>query len=628
MEIKALAAALVVAASASHAAADRVSSGPLGLRGPDLIVLGKDTAISVELKALVTPVRLVSNTGSISSLTRQGDALRATFTPPAERFPQLVLIAAVDDAGAIVDWIAIPMSGRAAVRVDTAPRARVVVRVQGTEFGPVEASARGIAEVPIVVPPGVTQVTTIATTASGAVREKLAPLGARAYGKTLAVCSQRGERVSVLATTAAGTASERAPQLTASSGALGIPAAVGAGVFTATFAPNSPADELATITSVIDGESLAAASCELRIAAEAPTGIEVTPDRSEFVAGSGAMKLTIALRYPGARRPLPIDQIEITAHVGTARATRSSTGAWTATWLLPDRFAARTKARAQLRVRLRGGLSVESEFVVPLVAADPAAIEIMVPGPLRANGESTAVVGARVVDRWGNLVGARPLTATSRGQMTAFVATTGDAQARYTAPHMRTASDDVIEIREPQSGIVGRATLRLVPLPRRLQLSARAGYVSNLGTISAPLVTVTAGARLPVLDEALVADVLTGGYTATIESSAMSEAVSLRLTTIPVLARVAYHAARGRFDVWGGAGAGVAIARSRVTSASAGISNATTTAPAATVFAGAARRTGPGWILIEGAYLHATIDGAIAGRVGGVVATAGFALDL
>jgi len=624
--MKALATALVLAAAASPAAADRTATGPLRLRAPDLIVLGQDAAITVELRPTAAPLRLVSNTGVISQPTRSGEVLRATFTPPAERFPQLALIAAVDETGTIVHWIAIPMSGRAAVRVDTAPHAHVIVRVEGTEFGPVEATARGIAEVPIIVPPGVTQVTTIATTRSGAVREKLAPLGARPYGKTLVVCAPRDEHVNVLATTAAGTASDRPPQLTASTGTLAAPSSRGAGVFTATWTPSDPAGEHTTVTSSIAGETIAAANCDLRIAGEAPTHVVVTPERTTFVAGSGVVSAAIAFRYPGARRPLEIKTIAIDADVGSARATRSVAGTWSATWTLPDRFSGRREARAQVRATTADDSVVSGEIVIPLAAAEPASIETIAPGPLRANGESTAIVTARVVDRWGNLVGPRPLTARSRGELTPFVATADGARARYTAPHARSSGDDVIEIRDAESGVTGRARLRLVPLPRRMQLSARAGYVSNLGSVSAPLVSLTAGARLPVLDEALVADVLVAGYTTTIESEAMSETVSARLTTLPVLGRIAYHAARGRFDLWGGAGAGVALARTRVTSASAGVTSATTMAPAATMFAGVSRRTGPGSILVEAGYLHATIDRAVAGRIGGITASAGYTL--
>ena len=50
---------------------------------------------------------------------------------------------------------------------------------------------------------------------------------------------------------------------------------------------------------------------------------------------------------------------------------------------------------------------------------------------------------------------------------------------------------------------------------------------------------------------------------------------------------------------------------------------------AATGYVGGATRTGPGWIVVEAAYLHATLaDGPIAGRIGGLIATAGFALEL
>ena len=108
--------------------------------------------------------------------------------------------------------------------------------------------------------------------------------------------------------------------------------------------------------------------------------------------------------------------------------------------------------------------------------------------------------------------------------------------------------------------------------------------------------------------------------------------MSGRITAVPVLARVAYRTPLGRsgIDVWAGAGVGVAFASTQLSSASAGMEAQSATRFAATGFAGGALRAGPGWIVVEGAYLHATLpdNGPIAGRLGGVIATAGFALEI
>lgn len=616
---------LLVAATAP-VLADRTSSGVLDIRGPDQIVLGSDTTVTLRLRASATKIVLVANVGAISPPARDGNELRATFTPPTERFPQLALIAAIDETGALVDWLAIPMAGRAVMRVDTDPRAEVAVRVGGTEFGPVEASPRGVAEIPIIVPPSIRQVTTVATMRDGTVREKMAPLGARAFGTTLVVCSPRGDQIEVLATTELGTTSDRAPLITASSGYVGALISTRPGIFAGAFSVTDPVVDLVTISA---GDPGVAASCKLRIPPAAPSSIDVAAGRSTFVAGTRAVPVKITPRYPMMRRRTLAVQ-EVTAHAELGALTplvRASDGTWTTTWTLPDSFGARTQARARFGVAIPGGPSLTGEVTLALVAGEPTSIETVIPGPLRADGRSTATITARALDRWGNTI-SRPLTARGRGQMTTFVFDGRGTHARYTAPHSRGRGDDLIEIRDPVSGLSTSANLRLIPLPRLGQLSARVGYLSNLSRVAAPMATLSAAVRLPVLAHALVADVFAGGYTTAITSSVMTELVSARLTTIPALARVAYHVTRGRLDMWGGAGAGIAIARTRIASSSAGVTSMTLVTPAAMGFAGIAHQVGPGWLVLEGAYLHARIDGVLAGRIGGVVATAGFALDL
>jgi len=624
----ALVALLGLFAAPMAAAGELVSSGPLGLRAPDGLVLGRDTTATVHLHA-GADVRLVTNAGTLAEPIADGGELAATLTLPAEKFPQRAIVAAVDREGTVVDWLAIPLAGQASVKVDTEPRASVVVRVGAAEFGPVVADPHGVANVDIVVPPGIAQATTIATARSGALRDKPLPLGVQAFSRTLAVCSPLGDKVTVIATLATGGPATAAPKLTTSHGSLAAPATAGKGVFVATRAGGAAGTTDTTeIRAAFAGEDSVAATCTLEVPATPPSAIRIAAAPGQFVAGHGAVTLTIALDYPTARRRLEVSVIALAADTGTIAAPQRTAAGWTAAWTLPDVFGDRHAARATARIELPGGAALSASFDLALVADTAVRIDISAPAHLRADGAASARVVARVVDRFGNIAPASHLATRARGRVGAF----DDSGATYVAPRSRDPGDDVIELSDPASGITGRTTIRLDNLPRRFALSARAGYLSNLGRVSAPVALVAADARLPVLDEHLTAGVEVAGYTTSLAAEAMdgSETVSGHLAVVPVLARVAYRMSVGPVDAWLGGGAGVAFVSSKVSSPSAGMLETSATRVAATGFAGAARRVGPGWIVAEVGYLHATLpaDAPIVGRAGGVLATAGFAFEL
>jgi len=616
--------AIMLATQAARAG-ELVSAGPLAITASDTVVLGRDASVELRLRTRKAPgtVTLVSSAGTISAPIEDGGQLRATLSLPSERYPQLAIVAAVDEAGAVVDWLAIPLAGQARIKVETARRARVMVYVAGREFGPVVADARGIAEVPIIVPPGVTSARTVAT--AGAVTEKTMSLGARTFSRVLSVCSQ--QRVVFVATTAAGLPSPDPPNVTASTGTLTTPIQSSPGVFEVAYTLADPSAELATITAAFAGEGSVATACTIQIPAEPPNAVRITTDRSQFVAGSGGLSVRVELAYAGTRRPLAVDHIAIDPDVGTIAMTRSASG-WDATWTLPDALAGRATARARVRVALPGRRELTADYVVSLVPGAAASIEAKLPGPLRADGDATGTIVARMLDRWGNPIDAA-LRARARGTVGTFVAHADGARASYVAPRAREAGDDPVEIYDPASGLSTRATVQLAPLPRRFSITPRAGYLSNLGRVAAPLVMLSAGMRLPVLRESVVADVAFGLYSTALDAmTPTGEPVSGRLTTLPALARLAVHRPIQRFDLWAGAGAGIAIAWTRLSSPSAGTVRDQGGHLALTGFVGGATRVGPGSIVAEAAYLHATIaDGPIAGRIGGVIGSAGFSLE-
>ncbi|HUS31466.1 MAG TPA: hypothetical protein VMZ53_23335 [Kofleriaceae bacterium] len=616
--------ALLIARTA--VAGEVVSTGPLAMRASGDLVLGRDATATIHVRG-EGDIHLVTSAGTLSELVSEGGARRATLTLPSQQFPQRAIIAALDSAGTVVDWLAVPLAGAARVKIDTEPRATVVVRVGTVEFGPVAADGHGVANVAILVPPGITQATTIATGKKGAIRDKPMQLGVAPFARTLAICAPMGDHVSVIAITPTGAASAVAPKVTASTGMTDAPVAAANGVFISKHHA-APAGDTAEMAASFAGEEAQRSTCTLRVPPEAPSAIKIVGAPS-FVAGSGVVTLALSLDYPGQRRAMAVDAITLSADTGTIAAPQRTDDGWTAAWTLPDRFDGRRNAHVTATVDVPGGSPVTATFELELVAAAAERIAVSAPARVRADGAAGGNVEARVLDRFGNVVRVTGLKPRARGRVGSFTGADGTA-ATYVAPRTRDPGDDVIEVVDPVSGLTGRATVHLDALPRRFAFALRAGYLSNLGRVGTPVGMASIDARLPILDEKLTLGAQLGGYTTTVIAMDGVESVTGEIKSMPILARAAYRRTLGPLDAWAGAGAGVALTSSEVSSASAGTQREAANRFAATVFAGAGKRVGPAWLVFEAAYLHATMpsDALLTGRTGGVLATAGFAYEL
>lgn len=399
------------------------------------------------------------------------------------------------------------------------------------------------------------------------------------------------------------------------------------GIYETTHTPGDRTATSASISAAFTSAEGAAATCELQIRPELPEAVRITADRTTFVAGSGALNLRVELDFRGERPPLSITRLAVEPSLGTATApVRGADGLWELTWTLPDRFV--RAHEASLRIHVPSHEVVSGTLRVALAPAAPAQFDLELPGTLRGDGRDGGMIAVQMSDSFGNAIEAPQLEMTALGDLGAIVTADDKSRARYTAPHTRVARHDIVEIRDPISGLATRGTIRLEPLSPRYQVGTRLGVLSNLGRVTAPILQLSASARLPVLGEALVADVSLGGYSAAIQERATDETISGRLNVAPMIGRVAYHLTRSGFDLWGGAGAGVAIWSTAVAAPSAGTVTRRGAAITVTGFSGAARRMGVGWLIVELAYLHARIDGAVRGRIGGVVGTVGYGFDL
>jgi hypothetical protein len=136
---------------------------------PERVLLGQDTRVGLEVRVPEGsgPVRAAASSGSFEQQVVEGGPVRLfQWTPPEIRYPlAAVLVFWVEGRPGApeVAVVRIPLVGRTTMPITTDPGAEVVVELGGTRFGPVKANARGKAQVPVEVPPGVTQARVLAT---------------------------------------------------------------------------------------------------------------------------------------------------------------------------------------------------------------------------------------------------------------------------------------------------------------------------------------------------------------------------------------------------------------------------------------------------------------------------------
>jgi len=125
--------------------------GPIVLgRAPQAAAL-----VRVEEEEKALPLRLAASAGSFGEAERVKRGLwKLAYTPPATRFPQVVIAALWREGGPLqVEFIRFPLHGVAKLPVKASPGYQVTVEVAGRSFGPVTAGEGGQAVVAVVVPP-------------------------------------------------------------------------------------------------------------------------------------------------------------------------------------------------------------------------------------------------------------------------------------------------------------------------------------------------------------------------------------------------------------------------------------------------------------------------------------------
>ncbi len=269
---------------------------------PAAITLGQDKTASVSFnlaggdRQALSGVDLRTNltAGTLENVTNLGAGqFSALYNTPTVGYPHMLLLTAVDkrDPGRTFGSAAVPLVGKAEFPVQALPNSRVIIKVAGREFGPIQTDAQGRAKVPIVVPPGASGATKTQIAADGKVTEEpldlKIPESRRLALFPTAAAVPSDSRVSVpirtLVVTPDGKPDENAlVVIQATAGTMSPAKHEGGGVYMATFTPpTSNANTQVTLTvGLSNGSSVQSDSTTLNLVPVRPAKVTLSAEPS------------------------------------------------------------------------------------------------------------------------------------------------------------------------------------------------------------------------------------------------------------------------------------------------------------------------------------------------------------
>ena len=615
-------------AAAGRTAGTQLSSGPLALAAPASLLLGVD-ATAILGAAGPRPLTFAANVGTLEAPTRGKDGRwHVVYTPPAQKFPQVAIIAATDGAGR-VDWLRIPLYGVGRVETRTKPRSQITLTVADATFGPFRTDASGVATTPVVAPPGLHRGTTHAVDPLGNAKDSPFDLGTPPFSRLLAACD--GDSVHLFVVDAAGAPStaDEPLVLRASKGTLAAATRIGDGHFVARWTPGDADD--AEVGASLTGEARpgqgSTSTCQLKRADDPPVAIALTVDRASFVAGSGALVVHAELRGAGTRPPRAI-AIALTSDDGAVEDVVTEGRAIHARWRLPNELGGR--ATATLRART---------IDPPLVAAVQVAL---MPGPIarldieRPRGRLAAADRARLVvravDEWGNPAPTVHLVAVAGEERVAVTPTgAGRAAIDYVAPASVHGGEERVTVEDPPSGHSSAIVVRLAAAPSAVAVAARIGWLGNFGKISAPMLLVDGAWRPRFLHRRLSIGVEVGFYDSMHHDVdvASGSSVAFGVVGVPLAVRIGYALPLGAVSLYAGVAGGLDVVRLSATSGALVQESATMALGLFAAHLGADYDVRFGRVLVEASFFYAPgNDGAVSGNFGGLGLMAGYRVEL
>jgi len=503
--------------------------------------------------------RLSASVGTISNLRREGaEAWAADYLPPSESYPQVAIVAAT--AGGELSWTTLPLSGQGMAVVHTRPGADISVEIGQRSFGQVKADAKGEAQVPVVVPPGVHEVRHLGKPIDLPVPDALrvhvvliedrirADRDAKVHVRILAV-DESGKPMAHFRLS-----------LKPGRGKLASLERHGPGEAWATWSIPAGASGDVPLNASLSGSPELVAKAMLGVGSCPAATVEVKADRDSIVAGAGTEVVlkTRALDSAGNVSP---DELEITGPAGFG--TLVETGPGVFSLRVPNAYDGRTSIA--LVAHPRGKPAPTASATVQLLPAEAAAAAIDPAAPAVRTGDELKI-HIRRTDRYGNLVrGAQPATYAEEGSV-ARIETLPDGSylAAYRAPAKWDRDDTVLQALWPDTFTQRR--VMLVPRLSWLALGPAVGVTSNFARLTSPVAALSASVRSDRLGpELAVTTEVAWSFTSQKQSVGSFGTAQARDDFFGISAQLSVRKKLGlRTTIWGGAGPSLQMVSSRL----------------------------------------------------------------
>lgn len=489
---------LLAAAGASlavRAEGEPASGGTLRVTAdPPRLLLGHDAGAELRVTAPpdVEDLSLTASVGRIEGLRRvPGSGFAARFRPPAERFPQVAIVAAVGRGrrGTEQGFVAIPLSGQGDARVPAAPGKPVTLEIGERTFGPHTAGRDGIALVPVVVPPGIREA-----------HEGFRPIDLRIPDSPLlhavldrsVVLADREEQVRAWAYVVAPHGAARRGDVPSWEPSRGTVSAVervpGLFEITWTLPPGRAGEERLAVR--LPASPASRAALKVEAVAGPPAVVAVAFDRAAIVAGAPEPARVVARVLDAAGNPVPAE-IRVATDAGSLEdVTARPGGEVEARLAVGPSFGGRSQVVVTASAP---ALGISGSRALALRSAEAAVARFASGrGVLRTDGSREFQLRLSVEDPYGNPVATSPRVSAERGRVVAVAAEgAGSWVVRYVPPSVGAPVDErlVAEVGTVRAG----AERLLAPPGPTFAVSPSAGMMLDVrGRFAAPAAAISA----------------------------------------------------------------------------------------------------------------------------------------
>ena len=482
---------------AAEARALRVSASPAAL------VLGKDegATLSVQGPADLAPPLLSTNVGVVEELKQTGPGrFTARYRAPTKRHPQVALISALGEGA--FGFVALPLFGQGEAVIHTTAGARIdSVRIGEQSFGPAVADGKGVALVPVVVPPGVGKAF------HGTKAIDLGLPDAVHLHVALDRSFAPADQAAVVNVWLVAVTPEGAPRpdphfaLSASQGSVRLVGAAAGGVQRAEWQlPAGPAQGAELSARLEDEPSLSRVAAVTRAAGKAVRFL-VECDRERVVAGDGPLAVRVRV-LDVAGNPTRGEVARVEASLGEVEPLREAGEIWVTKVHLPSSFAGRKEL--DLRAVSSTG-AVLGRTSVALVALEPSVTLSPPDASATADGKSQLTLTVQASDRFGNPATEPPQVATALGAGTELrLVKPGEWALDYRSPVRTEPGTDTVTVRLGTHE--AKRSIELVVPPRHLEVAAKVGAIGN-STLGGAFLALEAGWRFELRGQPLTVHV-------------------------------------------------------------------------------------------------------------------------